>query len=324
MKTSLYNYIVVIGIYLAGGMCLLAQPVGKGGAASKAAKRNELLQESSDLAGRARSAQGEEARALRRQAASKRLTAELLSDSAPDAAAQQLAQDVLEDPTQGPAAKLEIERLQGRLARKSTRFASRADWVKARGAQALDLVKRYPDQPGAYEELLEVARLSPREQAVAHAQLVVASQAPEPMKAAARTIVRRGTIDGQHLATILNGVPDAGFLLKRGQGRTLVLYSWSPMDEASVLRAKELARSAPRGTLFVGINVGRDVLRALQRAEADGLPGEQLYGARGFDSPLVRQLGMTTAGLVYVVSGEGILRNLSEAQDVGAIFRKLN
>jgi hypothetical protein len=183
-------------------------------------------------------------------------------------------------------------------------------------------MRRYPREHGAHEELLEVARISPRADAVAHAQVLVDGQTGERIKQEARALIRLLTIDGQHISTVLAGTPDAGALIKRGRERVLILYSWSPADETSVTRAGEIARAAPSGAALVGVNVGRDVPTAV--AKATTLPGEQLYGGRGFDSPIARQLGFTRPGLVFAVTREGIVRNLSDVRDLGAAVRALN
>lgn len=283
-----------------------------------------LLAQAAQLEEQAKAAPPAKARNYQATAVQKLILAELISDEKADAAVKVKAKRILDDAEQSPATKLEIERLSARLDRKDKKYASQGEWLAEREASAVDFIKRYQGQPGGYEELLAVAALSPRERAVAHAQVIVASAAPERIKASARTILRRETIDGKHIMAVIGEAAGGGPFMRQVHNKSAIVYSWSPSDETSLKKAKQIASGAFKGAVIIGINTSRDVPRALACVKSEQLPGDQLYNARGFDSPLAEKLAMNTPGLIYFLSADGVVRNISDTRDMTAMIQTLS
>jgi hypothetical protein len=211
------------------------------------------------------------------------------------------------------------ERLLVRGAAKNRSEASIASEASARY-----LIREFPEQAGGYSELLHAGLIATPERSVALAQQVLDGPAPSAVKALAREVITRQTISGKALADVIGGQPGAAALLRETSGRPVVIYTWSPEDAISMERAKALGASIPADAVVWGVNVSPDVGAALAAAKSSALPGQQLYGARGFDSPVVTRLALTASRLVYAADSRGKITNLSDLRDPAAALAKLN
>lgn len=252
------------------------------------------------------------------------LKAALLGDKPSEARALPLAAKVRSDRSLPTDARFQTAVLEEMLLRRGVAYKDRGEWLAHREAGARRLIAEFPDVPAAYGHLLQVAQVSPGPGSVALAQQLIDSSAPESVKEVAYDMVQRQTLSGRTLADVIGGQPGAGPLLKATHERPVVFYTWAPEDGSGVERIKELSASLPAGVLVLGINVSRDVPTAVAVAEREKLPGEQLYGARAHDSPVVRRLALTVSGLVYAAGSDGVLMNLSEQRDAAAALAKLN
>ncbi len=191
-------------------------------------------------------------------------------------------------------------------------------------ASARYLIREFPKEPGSYAELLHAAEIASRSRAVALAQQVVDSPAPESLKSAARGLIQRETLSGRSFAELIGGEPGSAPLIKAASGKRLIIYTWRPEDRKSIERAKAIASAVPEGSVVFGVNLSPDASAALVSAKSNSLPGEQLYGARGADSPVVLRLALTTPGLLYAAGADGKMQNLSAQRDLTAALANLN
>lgn len=272
----------------------------------------ELLREADAVAVRRKSASGEEVARLRQREITVRLMAELLSADKPDEGVASAAAQSRADHELPAAQRLEIAWLQEMLARKALKFDSREAWLTARESGARRLLEEFPDAAVAYEELASLALAYSGNQSMALARELQDAAAPASVKQRSAEILQRQAIEGKQLADVLDGVAGAAAVLNQAAGRHLVFYTWAPNHLSSVERALELAATLPADAVAIGINLGPDVALALEIARDRKLPGTQLYGARAHDSPIVRRLALTLPALVYEVSPEGIVRNISD------------
>lgn len=291
--------------------------------ARKAAK-DQLLGKAETAAADRKTAAGQAAAALRRAEVKSRLLAELLSEEAPDLTAFEMAMALRFDATLRADDRYEIARLQEMLLRKMRKFAGRDEWLLAREEGARRLLREFPGTAAAHGELLQVAFVSPGPRAIALAQQVADSSAPGPLRRAAADLVQRHSIDGRNIGVVLGGVAGAAPLLQSFHGKRVVFYTWMPEDESSVARAEAVGAALPAGSIAIGINLGPDAAAALSVAENRRLPGEQIYGARGHDSPVVRRLALTATGLVLAAGSDGSMRNLSGERDLARALAELN
>lgn len=252
-----------------------------------------------------------------------RLSAALLGEGHPGRGVIDLASSVREDVRLSAEARYEIASLQEKVARRYHRSNNREAWIAEREAGARRLLREFPQVPAVYDELLHVAALATGTRAVALSQQIIDSSALPATKEVARTLLDRHTLNGRTLVAVIGGVVGSQELLKRAQGRLLVFYTWAPENEASRQLAVDVGKAAPTA-LIIAVNTSRNVAAALKMAAASKLPGEQLYGGRGFDSPVVRRLALTAPGLVYAVDREGVIENLSGRTDSVATLKHLN
>jgi hypothetical protein len=251
------------------------------------------------------------------------LIAALLGDKSQESRIQTTVEEVKADTRLTSHDRFEIVALAERLLVRGS-AKSREEASVANEASARYLIREFPKEAGSYAELLHAAALASSPRAVALAQQVVDSPAPESLKLAARDIITRQTIPGKTFAELVGGQPGAGPLIKAALGRSLIIYTWRPEDQQSVDRAKAIMSAIPANALVLGVNVGPDASAALAFAKLNNLPGEQLYGARGADSPVVLRLALTASGMLYVAGKDGRMQNLSELRNPVQVLANLN
>lgn len=293
-------------------------------ALSRAAERARLLQAAEeDRAFYTNNPDHPDAKVTRRHEAKRRLLAGLLGadELAPEVLT--LAKEVRKDMRFSSEERFEVAVLEERAIARGKRFKDRDEWLRDREESARRLIAEFGDVPASYGHLLQVAQVRSGPHGVALAQQLIDCPAPEAVKALAHDLVQRQTLSGRTLLDVIGGQPGAGSLLKAAAGRPVVLYTWAPEDGAGIGRIKALAAALPAGALVLGINLSRDVPTAVALAAREKLPGEQLYGARAHDSPVVRRLALTVPGLVYAIGGDGVITNLSDLPDRAAALAQL-
>lgn len=244
------------------------------------------------------------------------LTAALLDSAAPSATEAALATEVRRDARLPAAARYEVAFLAEMAGETARQLKDRAAMLAAREQSARTLIAEFPGQSGGYGLLLQVAGRGTGASAAALARELTASGAPADIKAAAQDLLDRQALVGQALTAATAGALGAAQVFEPAHDKPLILYTWSPANPGSIGLAKELARLAPAGAVIIGLNLGRDVPAA--SAAAALLPGTQLYNGRGFDSPLIRPLRLTTAPLVFLVDRSGVIRSTDAQNDLAA------
>lgn len=296
-------------------------------AAVRAETRTRLLREA-DEAATMLAADGErpDATTLRLQEVRSRVLAALLDEreSAAPAGVRAAARALKADARVPAAARYELARLLTMAERKGRKFSAREEWLAAREAAARQLIRDSPGVDFAYDELLAVAAVSDGPRALRLAQELAAAPASPALKAHAAVIANRSSAPGQPLPAVLADLPGGAPLVERSRDRILIFYTWTPDDARSMDLAKSLAAAAPPEALVLGINLGPEASRALALARETRLPGEQLYGARAHDSPVVRRLGLTIPSQLYAVGRDGLIRDLTASADRAAALAKLN
>lgn len=175
-----------------------------------------------------------------------------------------------------------------------------------------NLIAEFPGEAGGYERLLRLAENHYDDAAAVRiARDVAQMTAPAGIREAAGVILDRHALAGQSLRTIALAALGESNPISAAQNRGIILYTWSSAAPGSFAISKDLARMAPTGALLVGVNVDADTTAAVAVAQAEKLPGEQLYDARGFESSLAQALKLRRVGEVYVADRSGIIRSVS-------------
>jgi hypothetical protein len=294
---------------------------------ARIANRARLLAEASDVAGLLKAnPQHPDAPRLQFRESKLRLLAALLTDgSNPEAGhAIALANAVQRDRRQPIEARYEVARLLASAERKGRKFANREAWFAEREQAARRLIQDFPDLPAAYDELLAVAAISDSQRALRLARELLEAPAARASAERAQEIVWRHTTVGRPLAEAIAEIPGGMALLKRASGKSVIFYTWAPDDDRSIGLANALAQQLPPDSLVLGMSLSPRADRAMAIASDGKLPGEQLYGGRGWDSPVVRRLGLTVPSLLYAVGRDGVVHDLSSAPDRAAAMKKLN
>ncbi len=300
------------------------RPTIAAAAAERSAKRDQLLREADKAAIDQKKEVGAVASALRYEEGRMRLLAELLSEGPVNDRALKIAFELRGDTSIPAINRLEVARLLQFAERKGRKFADREEWQIQCEKDAQQLVREFPEEQSAHEGLLRVAMASSGPRSLSLARELAESTATDEIKRVAAEIIERQAITGRNIRALLEGIEGSEILISGFEGKRVVFYTWAPEEERSMARALQIAKAVKGGAVIVGINLGRDANEAMRVAQARGLPGQQLYGARGYDSPLVRCLLLTLPALTYAVETDGTVKNISAERDLGMALANFN
>lgn len=220
----------------------------------------------------------------------------------------------LRDTSNQPRDRLQLKIVFDQANLRRTRYESYEAGLEAQAGHARELMSDFPDQPDGYGYLLSLARLAPPTLASGLAgQLLANKNTPARFVAMALRIADRPALLGQPLR--LDGAEAA---IRTAAGKTLVVYSWRMEDEGFRSILKQMSSLAD--VVFIGINLDEDLAAA--RKAADGLPGKQFYDGGGLDGPKATQLKLVLPTMVYLVDGQGIVRDVdAHRAPYGALTR---
>lgn len=252
-----------------------------------------------------------QAKEARRVAAKSLLQAGMIGELSREREAKQLVEEVRRDQAIPAKARLELVSL-SEIVRLRPLMKDRVKFLAAQEKLSRELIVEFPQESDAYETLLRVAENQPKDaDAIRLAREVVAMPASADIKAAAQTLLDRHALVGQSLAAIAESALGKDNPISKVKGRGIVVYTWATFSPSSMNVSKHLAKSVPPDTQLVGINFDSDVAVAQAKAASEGLPGELIYDARGFESPLAQALKFKRLGVVYVANRKGVVRSIS-------------
>jgi len=238
---------------------------------------------------------------------------------------KQLVEAIRSDATLDPAARSEVAALADHLTVAKNTALSRSEKLSAYEEVLRGLTAEFPMLPNGYEALVNIAKDSPDERALAIVRDVLAMpQASNPAKAEAQTLLDRFALLGKSLPELVRPIVGPDHAMRRAHGQPVVIYSWASSSRGSIVRAKAITGNVPPGAVVVGVCLDRQELEsAKSRAVAERLPGEQVFDALGRHGVLAGRLNLTDHGLIYLADGNGIIRSVSAHRDLAAAFAAL-
>lgn len=255
-----------------------------------------------------------QAREAHRIEAKSLLQAAMAGDASREARARELVGEVRRDQNLPAKSRLELVAL-AEAVRIRPLAKNRTEFLAAHEQSARSLIVEFPTEAGGYEALLRLAESHPDDaEGIRIAREIATMPAPESVKVASRTLLERQALVGQSLPDIARTALGEDNVISLARGRGIILYAWATISPGSMAAGKNLAKTAPAGLLVIGLNLDENVSAAQGRAQSEGLPGEQIYDPRGFESPLAQALKITRPGEVYVASAQGTLRSVSASR----------
>lgn len=203
----------------------------------------------------------------------------------------------------------ELTRLISTAKAKTRKFPSAAAWREDKEREAVELWRAFPDLPDAAAALLARASWAEPKRMAELAAQVEASAPDRTTKARAQLLGRRAALEGANLFAALTETEGGLALAKECVGQPVIFYTWSPGDANSLAELAKALGQAPKRARLIGLAVGAGRARGASAAKIGAsLPGRQLYGGRGDDSPLAQRLTLTEPGLILISDSAGTMR----------------
>lgn len=176
------------------------------------------------------------------------------------------------------------------------------------------LIQEFPAEMPGYEALLALSRAAEPAKAEALARELAAASAPAPIRASAQTLLDRYALVGRPLADIL---PATASELKTSlpAGQPIIIYSWATWGPGSI----ELGRMIQaRRFAAAGICLDDDLAAARRLQHEAGLGGQHIYDGKGREGEIATQLKFSTAGQIYLVDAQGVIRDVRGGEGLEA------
>jgi hypothetical protein len=182
------------------------------------------------------------------------------------------------------------------------------------------LIAEFSSVRVGYESLAALARETPppRGAAIARELRGLTTAPPELKSEAARIEERFGLVDARLASILAVAAPEAN--LRLTPTKPLVLYTWSAAAPQILTKLRRLATQAPHAQ-YIGVCLDSNVNIARQLASSANPPGDQYYNSRGASSALAQALKTGSALVIYLVDGNGVIRDVQGGED---FLRKIN
>lgn len=177
---------------------------------------------------------------------------------------------------------------------------------------ARKLAKEFPAEPQAYEALLAVAKASPKEDAEKLAREIVESPAPEAAKKSAQLLLDRHALVGRTLASVIGEAGDS-VLAELPAGLPVVVYSWATWGPGSIEFGRMIQA---RRFAAIGVCLDENTEEAATVAHQVGMGGKLAYDSKGLSGELAERLKFSTAGQIYLVDADGVIRDVRGGEDL--------
>ncbi|MDD3179013.1 MAG: hypothetical protein PHQ04_01535 [Opitutaceae bacterium] len=236
----------------------------------------------------------------------------------------QAVKGVRSDTTIPLSKRFEIAAIADHFTARQQQGQKMADRLSAYEKVERGLISEFPDVPYGFEALLHVAEWSSDDIAARLAQeLTDNKDTPAYVEKGARVLATRCTFVGRPLLDPLRPAVGAVITPESIRGQKVILYTWAAGNSSSLGLAQAIIKQAPPDAKLIGVNLDTDVSAAKAAAQKAKLPDLQLYNERGCESPLAKQLNLTTAPLVYLVDRNGLVLSVSAQRDLKATLASL-
>jgi hypothetical protein len=179
---------------------------------------------------------------------------------------------------------------------------------------ARTLIQEFPAETPGYEALLALSKAAEPAKAEALARELAAADVPAPIRTSAQTLLDRYALVGRRFAEIL---PASANELKTSlpEGQPIIVYSWATWGPGSI----ELGRMIQaRRFAALGICLDDDLDAARRLQHEAGLGGQHVYDEKGRAGEIATPLRFSTAGQIYLVDAQGVIRDVRGGQDLEA------
>jgi cytochrome oxidase Cu insertion factor (SCO1/SenC/PrrC family) len=199
--------------------------------------------------------------------------------------------------------------------------------------QLLDAVRgfqaKYPDDRRLGALLAEVATLFDAQPRTKRALLTDAQTitTDEGLKARIADDLKRLDLLGASVPLSFTSVQGQAVNLETQKGRVTVLVffaDWSPPSVAAIGNIKQAVSQLPAGKVqVVGLCLDQDPQTALRVLKEQGVNWPVACDGKGWNSPLVRNLGVNTLPTVWLIDPQGRLRALNALNSIAAQTRQI-
>lgn len=239
------------------------------------------------------------------------LSASLATDSDPDAQSLALAADVRGDSQIPSRNRFEVVSLLEMIRMRRT-TGDLTSFLSANETSVRKLIAEFPAEAAGYESFFRLAECQPEDwKGNALASELLTMPAPASVKAMAQEFLDRRGLVGMSLSKIADAALGTSNPISAAREKPVIVYSWASWNPGSVAYAKSLKSMVPADAVLIGVNLDKDLIVARALAQAESLPGDQLYDVRGMESPLARALKLTTSIHVFIANGHEEIREAS-------------
>lgn len=231
---------------------------------------------------------------------------------------EKLDQEHLKDPNLSEDERFETRwsAVQRAARNKPSQAAALAELEKG----ARELQKEFPKRGEVWELLLMVASNSDADKSKTIATEIIASSAPDQIKAAAKGVLKKMEALGKPLALAFTAVDGRKVDISKMAGKVVLIDFWATWCGPCIAELPNVkaayAKLHPKGFEIIGISLDEDKEKLQSFVAEEKMTWPQYYDGLVWQNKLAQEFGINSIPAMWLIDKKGIVRDLEARGDL--------